>query len=697
MAVTPLFDTPATSVRWMSHRRTLWLALAIITLISLGSIIGPLWSIKEKESQFENSLNKRLTLVASSQAKVIETWLDGLIQQGDRIVKSDLFRLYATEVDQIEGDISHLIKPNRASTQSDQAGLMAQLPELQSLFIEFTRYANFHSGRLVHRNGQAYVSTDHGISHISTEQQQLSRQVIANRTPQFSALQATPAGLILDMALPLFALEAASPQPEVVAVVILSKIVTDKVNQLLAASQLAENGERVYLIQKTTTGFAVVTPWSPNLIAPLQQDSANEIDQGLAFKKRTSIRSSNTVYSVASALNGLPWWIVQEADYNTARQALNHHARIAWGISALLIIVFAVTFSAIWFQQVGLKNRQIAQHFKTLATQIDNQRQLLNSVNDNIGDFISLKDLRGIYQYVNPAMMEALGRTMEEILTHDDHAVFGFDTAKRLEHWDQHVIATGQEVNIQETLYFKSQPLHLIISKVPLTESDGSLGGIISVMTNITELIEGQKRHEKAILRTVKALASAVELNDQYLAGHSRRLRLLGCEVIKQLGGSSQQQTTVEIAANLSQIGKMFVNKELLSAQRPLNHEERLEIEQHVEHATRILQPIAFELPIPDTIYQMNERIDGSGYPQGLEGDDIILPARVLSVVNSFCAMVEPRAYRTKKNSAEALAELEEMNHYYDSQVVAALREIVESPLGEKFLQTNYDEKLPID
>ncbi|MBW2185852.1 MAG: hypothetical protein JRG71_05450 [Deltaproteobacteria bacterium] len=75
MAVTPLFDTPATSVRWMSHRRTLWLALAIITLISLGSIIGPLWSIKEKESQFENSLNKRLTLVASSQAKVIETWL----------------------------------------------------------------------------------------------------------------------------------------------------------------------------------------------------------------------------------------------------------------------------------------------------------------------------------------------------------------------------------------------------------------------------------------------------------------------------------------------------------------------------------------------------------------------------------------------------------------------------------------------
>lgn len=696
MAVTPLFNAPATSVRWMTHRRTLWLAFAMITLITLGSIIGPSWSIKEKESQFENSLNKRLTLVANSHAKVIETWLDGLVQQGDRIVKSDLFRLYATEVDLIEGDISYLINPNHSGDQQNQSGLLAQLPELRSLFVEFTHYTDFHSGRLVHRNGQAYVSTDEGISHISAEQKQLSRQVISTRTPQFSALRATPAGLILDIALPLLALEATAPQPEVVAVVILSKVVTDKINQFLAASPLVEEGERLYLIQQTPTGYAVVTPWSTNLITPLQPDSVAEIDNGLAFNKRNSIRSSNAVYSVATALEGLPWWIIEEADYNIARQTLNRHARIAWSISGLLIIVFAVTFSAIWFQQVSLKNRQIAQHFQALAKQIDNQRQLLNSVNDSIGDFISLKDLRGIYQYVNPAMMKALGRTVDEILTHDDYAVFGFDTAKRLEHWDQQVISSGKAINIQETLYFKSHPMHLIISKVPLTENDGSLSGIISVMTNITEIIEGQKQHEKATLRTMKALVSAIELNDQYLAGHSRRLRLFGREVIKHLGGSTQQQTTVEIAANLSQIGKMFVNKELLSAQRPLTDNERLEIEQHVEHAARILRPIAFELPIPDTIYQMNEHMDGSGYPQGLQGDEIILPARVLSVVNSFCAMVEPRSYRTKKNATTALAELEEMSHYYDKQVVAALREIVESPQGEKFLQSDYDEELPI-
>lgn len=688
MAVTPLFSPPPTTLRWMTSRRTLWLAIIVITIISTGSIIGPSWSIKEKEAQFEHSLNQRLTLMANSQVKVIETWLEGLVKQGDRIVKSDLFRLYATEINQIEGDISYLISPRQGDTNQQQTGLTAQLPELRSLFVEFTHYSDFNSGRLVHRNGQSYVSTDDGISHISSEQKQLSQRVFVTQSPQFSALRTTTAGLMLDMALPMFALEASSAKPSVVAVLILSKVVTDKVNQLLAASPFVQQGERVYLVQKTTAGYATVTPWNPQLVTPLEQPLMEHIDNGLPFAHRSSIHNSNEVYSVATPLSALPWWIVEEADYDTVRQALTRHSRISWTISGLLILGFAVTFSAVWFQQVGRKNRQIAQHFQELAKQIDSQRQLLNSVNDSIGDFISLKDLRGIYQYVNPAMADALGRNQEEILSQDDHAVFGFDTAKRLEGWDQQVISSGISLNIQETLYFQSQPLHLIISKVPLSEGDGSISGIISVMTDITELIEGQKRHEKAILRTVNALVSAIELNDQYLAGHSQRLRLLGREVIKQLGGNDQQQTTVEISANLSQIGKMFINKELLAVNRPLTDEERLEVEQHVEHAARILRSIDFELPIPDTIYQMNERIDGSGYPKGLQGDNIILPARVLAVVNSFCAMVEPRAYRTRKDTGEALNELEEMNHHYDEQVVAALREIVESPRGEKLLHT---------
>ena len=80
------------------------------------------------------------------------------------------------------------------------------------------------------------------------------------------------------------------------------------------------------------------------------------------------------------------------------------------------------------------------------------------------------------------------------------------------------------------------------------------------------------------------------------------------------------------------------------------------------------------------------ETLDGKGYPKGLQGDNIVLAARVLAVVNSFCAMVEPRAYRAARSIDETLAIIEESDGAYDQQVVGALREVVKSAIGEKLL-----------
>ncbi|WP_321529815.1 HD domain-containing phosphohydrolase [uncultured Desulfuromonas sp.] len=692
MVTTPFLSPPPQTRLLISRRRALLLAIVVITVIAIGTIIGSSWSIRDKEREMERSLEQRLSLLAISHAQVIDTWLEGLIRQGDRIVNSDLFRLYATEVDLIEEDISALITPEQTPTGDDEAAaLRAQLPELQNIFIEFSHYAGFLSGRLVHPNGQAYLSTDSGISHLSEQQKALAQQVLNSATAQFSALQATSAGLVIDMALPLFSLDSDEEQNTVVAVLILTKVVTEKINQLLSASPLIEQGERVHLLQDTAKGLAVVTPWMPKQIAPLTGLSPQIIDNELPFAVRPGLQSGKNVYSLAIPLPRLPWWIVEEMEYTAARASLSRHARTAWSISALLMGVFSLGFGILWFQQIGLKNRETARHFKSLAEQIDKQRQLLNNINDNIDDFICLKDIRGLYQYANPAMVKALGRELTEILDRDDCAVFGFDTAKRLEKLDRQVAAEAKPISVQETLYLQSQPTHVLISKAPLFEKSDQLGGIITVMSDITELVESQKRHERAIRRTVEALVSAIELNDTYLAGHSQRLRQLSKEVMKQLGGNKQQVATVEMAANLSQIGKMFIDKNLIAAQRPLSDEERHEVEQHVEHSARILRPIPFELPVPETIYQINEHLDGSGYPKGLQGNEILFTARVLSVTNSFCAMVEPRAHRTGKSIADALDELENLPQRYEASIVTALRNVIESPAGDKILRRQED------
>jgi HD-GYP domain-containing protein (c-di-GMP phosphodiesterase class II) len=226
----------------------------------------------------------------------------------------------------------------------------------------------------------------------------------------------------------------------------------------------------------------------------------------------------------------------------------------------------------------------------------------------------------------------------------------------------------------------------LQISKAALKDAEGKPSGIVSVIRDVTESVELQKRQEQATAKTVEALVRAIELTDPYLAGHSRLMGRLGVEVAKGMNASDLDVSTVEAAANLSQVGKLFVDRNLLFKAEALTAEEKGEMAQHVEHAAKVLKDIDFGLPIFDAVYQMNETLDGQGYPKGLKGDEIVLPARVLAVVNSFCAMVEPRAYRGARSIDESLAIITSGDDTYDKQVVAVLKEVVKSSIGEKIL-----------
>jgi HD-GYP domain-containing protein (c-di-GMP phosphodiesterase class II) len=104
------------------------------------------------------------------------------------------------------------------------------------------------------------------------------------------------------------------------------------------------------------------------------------------------------------------------------------------------------------------------------------------------------------------------------------------------------------------------------------------------------------------------------------------------------------------------------------------------------EHAYRVLKDIDFDLPVPQAVYEMYERMDGSGYPQHLEGDAISVYARVLAVVNAFCAMVSPRSYRKGMTFDEAIGILRDNVGSFDPGIVDALGEVIHSPEGAQAL-----------
>ena len=155
----------------------------------------------------------------------------------------------------------------------------------------------------------------------------------------------------------------------------------------------------------------------------------------------------------------------------------------------------------------------------------------------------------------------------------------------------------------------------------------------------------------------------------------------LGELVAKSMGLSEDGRNTVVMGALLSQVGKLFIPRELLTKKGKLTPEELEEVRKAPEHAYHLLENIDFDLPIARALHEMYENMDGSGYPCGLKGEEILPEARVLSVLNAFCAMVSSRSYREGMSWEKAIAALES-SASFDQTVVEYLKKVLETPEG---------------
>jgi PAS domain S-box-containing protein len=655
------------------------LAMTIVASTTLAML-----SINSEEEELVSTLARQQELLSHSRAEVVETWLASLAEQGERLINADMFRLFTMEVNGLGNDLTPLLTP---SNKGDEASMLSQqLPMMRSLLSEFASYAGFVSGRIINTSGQTYIATDAATTPLSPLQAEYVKATLASKGPHFAPARMGTNGLMLDMFLPIFPPQFTEGKDAPVAVLMLSRIVSGKIGEFIASSPLADSALRTRLIQRTGDTFEEVAPWLPEglrklTLLPQTLGESNAIPFGV----RPSLDGTGEAYSSAYKLPTIDWWIMQEADYTKARSVFVAYSRSIIIIAVLVTLALALLIGGLWWFLIGVENKQTAEKFKQLADTIDDQRLLLDSVNNTITDFIALKAPDGSYMYVNPAFAAAVGRPLEEMIGLDDAAIFGFETARRLKKSDELVHFSGQSVTINETLFLQSRKYHMQISKVPFCDAD-RCDGIVSVFRDVTEAVEAQDRNKRVVKQTVEALVSTIEHTDPYLGGHTRMLCALSAEVAKAMSMTETEIATVEAAANLSQVGKMFVPKDILNKPGLLTDEEKEQMERHVEHARDVLKNIDFDLPVVEAIYQMNERLDGSGYPMGLKDGDIMTAAKVLGLTNAFCALVRPRSYRPAKPVATALEIMEDQQSHYDPQVIAKLKEVLNSPAGEKII-----------
>jgi PAS domain S-box-containing protein len=206
-----------------------------------------------------------------------------------------------------------------------------------------------------------------------------------------------------------------------------------------------------------------------------------------------------------------------------------------------------------------------------------------------------------------------------------------------------------------------------------LEEMSGDLAfGIVTLRVKSAHR-EQEQRLQQNMLQTVEAIASIVEMRDPYTSGHQARVADIAKQIARQMGLPEEQIQAIHLAGLVHDLGKISIPAEILSKPGRLTEVEYSLIKMHPQAGYDILKGVDFSWPIAEMVRQHHERMDGSGYPQGLKGEEILPGARILIVADVVEAMSSHRPYRAGLGIDAALNEIiRGRGTHYDPQVVDA-------------------------
>jgi response regulator RpfG family c-di-GMP phosphodiesterase len=193
-------------------------------------------------------------------------------------------------------------------------------------------------------------------------------------------------------------------------------------------------------------------------------------------------------------------------------------------------------------------------------------------------------------------------------------------------------------------------------------------------------LKENLEKFQRAMEGIIQAIAATVEMRDPYTAGHQERVAGIVCAIGRAMGLAEDRVYGLRMAAVLHDVGKIAVPAEILSRPGQLTALEYGIIKNHPQYGYDILKKIEFPWPLATIVLQHHERMNGSGYPQGLKGDEITLEARILAVADVLETISSHRPYRPSLGVNHAIFELRQnRGNLYDADVVDSCIEMISS------------------
>jgi len=223
---------------------------------------------------------------------------------------------------------------------------------------------------------------------------------------------------------------------------------------------------------------------------------------------------------------------------------------------------------------------------------------------------------------------------------------------------------------------------------------------LVDINKELTEEINNRKKMEgnlkknirtlqRSLLNTAQTLAFLVEVKDRYSKGHHKRVARIACSIAEEMSLSQEQIYVIHLAALFHDIGKISMPSNFFCNSEQLSDDEYEMIEEHPRLGYEILKKNQFISPLPEIVLQHHENIDGTGYPQGLSEDDLLIESKILRVSDVIDIMTSGRAHRPPYEMDEVLHEISKNSgNIYDINVVFACFSVFnKSPINNTYIR----------
>jgi len=315
----------------------------------------------------------------------------------------------------------------------------------------------------------------------------------------------------------------------------------------------------------------------------------------------------------------------------------------------------------------------------------DNLNKLSRAVEQSNSSIV-ITDLAGNIEFVNHAFSQTTGYTFEESMGQNPRILKSGHQAAEFYQELWHTLQSSGDWRGELLNKKKNGELYWELAHISaIKNSQGQVTHYVAVKDDITERKETElqiqmtnQRLMQAYDETLEGWARALDLRDKETEGHSRRVTEMTVELAQHLGFEESQLIHLRWGALLHDIGKVGIPDGILLKPGPLDDAERRVMELHPVYAYQMLQPISYLQPALDISYCHHEKWDGTGYPRGLKGEEIPLPARLFAVVDVWDALRSNRPYRaawSKEKTIDYI--LAQSGTHFDPQVVPLFLETV--------------------